>query len=286
MVRRRLTHLLAVAAILAAAATVASTGCGEEEVRADVQAEILVASTTSTKDSGLFEALLPAFEQAYPSYKVKVNAVGTGEALKLGEKCDVDVVLVHAPESEKEFVADGFGTERREVMYNDFIIVGPGGDPAEVETSPNAAEAFQKIATTRSDFVSRRDDSGTNKKELQIWEKSGVVNPTGVWYKSTGQGMGETLRVASETDSYTLTDRGTWLSMKDRLPGITVLLEGDPILFNQYGVIPVNPEHCPGINVQGAADFADWLVSPEGQNDIGGFGIDKYGQALFVPNAK
>lgn len=279
------SYLLMAAMSLLLLLALFAAGC-DEKAEGENTSEIIIASTTSTKDSGLFDVLLPAFEQAFPAYKVKVNAVGTGEALKLGERCDADVVLVHAPEPEKKFVADGYGTERREVMYNDFLIAGPARDPADVETAPNAADAFHRIAITRSDFVSRGDDSGTHKAELKVWEKSGVVRPNGVWYKSIGQGMGETLRVASEIGAYTLTDRGTWLSLKNRLPGLVILLEGDQILFNQYGVIPVNPVRCPQVNALGAGDFAGWLVSPEGQRLIGEYGKETYGQALFVPNAK
>lgn len=252
--------------------------------------EILVASTTSTRDSGLFAALVPAFENVYSQYRVKVNAVGTGEALKLGERCDADVVLVHAPDVEKKFVADGFGTERREVMYNDFIIMGPSADPAAIAGGRDAAAAFQKLAAAAGQsgvkFVSRGDDSGTHKMEMKLWQKAGIANPSGRWYRSAGQGMGEVLTIAHETGAYTLTDRGTWLSMRARWPDMVVMVEGDRALFNQYGVIPVNPERCPQANAAGAQAFADWLVSAAGQRLIGEFGREEYGQALFVPNAR
>ena len=259
--------------------SVLSLSCGSGD------AELFVASTTSTRDSGLFSELIPEFEKAYPGYKVKVNAVGTGEALKLGERCDVDVVFVHAPEAEEKFVADGYGTQRRKVMYNDFIIVGPEADPAGIAVTSNAVAAFQKIASTGSPFISRSDESGTHKAELKLWEKAGLGKPAGEWYRSVGQGMGETLKIAADTGAYTLSDRGTWLSMKESLPGLVVEVEGDKALFNQYGVIPVNPGHCPQVNARGAEDFAAWLTSPAGQKAIGDFGVDKYGQALFVPNA-
>lgn len=266
--------------------SLALTACGSEE-SADVEVtDLIVASTTSTQDSGLFDELLPAFEAAYPEYRVKVNAVGTGEALKLGEKCDADVVLVHAPDSEKKFVADGFGAERREVMYNDFVIVGPVEDPAGIDGSEDAVAAFAAIAASEAPFITRGDDSGTNKAELKLWGNAGLDEPAGEWYRNIGQGMGETLTVASETGSYTLADRGTWLSMRDRLPGLKIVVEGDPALFNQYGVIPVSPDNCPEANHDGAAAFMEWLVSDEGQALIGGYGEDRFGQPLFVSNAK
>ncbi|MHB1381232.1 MAG: ABC transporter substrate-binding protein [Thermoleophilia bacterium] len=264
----------------------ALTACGSDEA-ADVEVtDLVVASTTSTQDSGLFDELLPAFEAANPGYRVKVNAVGTGEALKLGERCDADVVLVHAPDSEQEFVADGFGSERREVMYNDFVIVGPAEDPAGIDGSEDAIAAFAAIAASEASFITRGDDSGTHKAELKLWGKAGIVDPVGKWYRNIGQGMGAALTAASETGSYTLADRGTWLSMQDRLTGLKVVVEGDPPLFNQYGVIPVSPDNCPDINYDGALAFMEWLVSAESQELIGGYGVEKYGQALFVPNAK
>ncbi len=242
--------------------------------------EIILASTTSTQDSGLFDVLLPEFTKAFPHYTVNVIAVGTGEALKLGEQKDADVLLVHAPASEKEFVANGFGTERREVMYNDFVLNGPESDPAGVKGMTDAAAAFAKIAETGSRFVSRGDDSGTNKKELEIW-KAASVDPGGEdWYESIGQGMAEALRIASERQGYTLSDRATYLSLKEGLQ-LVVVVEGDKVLFNQYGVIPVTD----ATNAQGAQDFMEWITSPEGQAVIKEYGVEKFGQPLFVPNA-
>lgn len=270
--------------LLAVLMVVAVSGCGSSSD--SETSEIIVASTTSTSDSGLFDELLPAFQAAYPQYRVVVSAVGTGEALKLGEKCDADVVLVHSPEAEKKFVADGFGTDRREVMYNDFVIVGPKADSAGIAGGSDAVAAFSEVAASGSPFISRGDDSGTNKAELRLWEKAGLAKPSGAWYRSIGQGMGEALRVADETQGYTLADRGTWLAMKEKLPGLVIVVEGDKALFNQYGVIPVDSGRCPDINSAGAQAFADWLVSPEGQKVIGDFGKEKYGQALFVPDAK
>ncbi len=250
---------------------------------------VVLASTTSTQDSGLFDVLIPAFEKANPEYKVQVIAVGTGEALKLGENKDADVLLVHAKADEEKFVAAGFGVERKDVMYNDFLIVGPSADPAGVKASKDTTEAMQNIAKTgdagKATFVSRGDDSGTNKKELKLWAGAGVVpTPTpeaDKWYEETGQGMGETLKVASEKGAYTLVDRATFLSMQDTVD-LVILWEGDKALLNQYGVIVVTDAK----NQQGGQAFADWILSAEGQKVVGDFGVEKYGQQLFVPNAQ
>jgi tungstate transport system substrate-binding protein len=241
--------------------------------------DVILASTTSTQDSGLFDVLIPAFEEAYPQYVVNVVAVGTGEALKLGEQKDADVLLVHAKASEEEFVANGYGIERRDVMYNDFVIVGPADDPAGVKGMTDASDAFKKIFDAQATFISRGDDSGTHKKELAIWEEAGVT-PGGGWYLETGQGMGDTLRIASEKQGYTLADRATWLSMLDALD-LEIVVEGDKALFNQYGVIVVTD----ATNLEGGRAFADWIVSSEGQEVIKNHGVEEYGQALFVPNA-
>ena len=250
---------------------------------AAAQSELVLASTTSTQDSGLFDVLIPAFEKANPTYKVKVIAVGTGEALKLGETKDADVLLVHAKADEEKFVAAGFGKERRDVMYNDFIIVGPEADPSGVKAAKDTTAAMVALATGKAEFVSRGDDSGTNKKELKLWASSGIPTPTpeaNKWYVSTGQGMGETLKIASEKGAYTLADRATYLSMKDTLD-LVIVREGDKGLLNQYGVIVVTGAK----NEAGGQAFFDWILSPEAQKVIGDYGLDKYGQALFVPNA-
>ncbi|MCZ7663572.1 MAG: extracellular solute-binding protein [Thermoleophilia bacterium] len=263
-----------------AAAETTATAVAETTTTAAAETSALIlASTTSTQDSGLFDVLIPAFEQAYPQYKVKVIAVGTGEALKLGETKDADVLLVHAPASEKEFVANGFGTERREVMYNDFIIVGPASDPAKIKGMATAKEAFGAIAAAEAPFISRGDDSGTNKKELQIWADA-AVEPAGAWYQAAGQGMGEVLQIASQKQGYTLSDRATYLNLKQGLD-LEVTVEGDKALFNQYGVIPVTDAK----NMQGAQDFADWITGSEGQAVIKDYGVEQFGQPLFVPNA-
>lgn len=251
-----------------------------------------LATTTSTADSGLLEALLPAFEQQHNA-RVEVIAVGTGQALELGERGDVDVVLVHARAREDAFVAEGYGVGRRDVMYNDFIIVGPPSDPAGVIGAASAADAFAGIAAVEAAFASRGDDSGTHTKELSIWAAAGIT-PTQdlAWYRSLGQGMGETLIAANEMGAYTLTDRGTFLATREALPNLQIILGGasvaennDSALRNPYGVIPVNPERHPGINVALAEAFATWLTSPETQAAIAEFGVDKYGQPLFYPNA-
>jgi len=267
---------------------VALVGCGDDgddtEVTEDTVAssgdgDIMLASTTSTQDSGLFDEMIPAFEAAYPDYTVKVIAVGTGEALELGRNKDADVLLVHAPASEEEFVAEGYGTERREVMYNDFIIVGPAGDPAGISGMDDAAAALTQIAEAEADFISRGDDSGTHKKELSLWEVA-AVQPSGSWYQEVGQGMGEVLRIASESQAYTMADRATYLNLMDTLE-LDILVEGDDALFNQYGVIPVTDAS----NQEGAQAFADWITSTEGQDLIAQYGMERFGQPLFTPNA-
>lgn len=251
--------------------------------------EVILASTTSTQDSGLFGVLIPAFEKANPDYKVKVIAVGTGEALKLGESKDADVLLVHAKADEEKFVANGFGVDRKNVMYNDFVLIGPAADPAGVKGSADTTAAILAIAKAgelgEAAFISRGDDSGTNKKELKLWAQSGV-EPTPTpeadeWYESTGQGMGETLKIASEKQAYTLSDRATFLSMKDALD-TEILYEKDKGLLNQYGVIVVTDAK----NQAGAQAFYDWILSPAAQKVIGDFGVEKYGEPLFVPNAE
>jgi len=245
------------------------------------QTALILASTTSTQDSGLFDVLIPAFKQAYPQYDVKVVAVGSGEALKLGQTGDADVLLVHSPAAEQTFMDAGYGVDRKAVMYNDFVIVGPAADPAAIKGMTDAAGAFKKIADSKSLFYSRGDQSGTNTKELAIW-KSATITPAGDWYQTTGQGMGETLTIADQKSGYTLTDRATWLAKKDALKNLALLVEGDKALFNQYHVITCKAAK----SVQGANDFMSWIVSPDvQQNVIATFGLDKYGQALFIPNA-
>jgi len=247
---------------------------------------ITVASTTSTEQSGLFSHLLPAFTAA-TGIDVHVVAVGTGQALKIGERGDCDVVLVHDTPSELKFVADGWGVDRREVMYNDFILVGPKGDPAHVAGGKDVVAAFKAIAAAQAPFASRGDDSGTNKAELRYWQEAGI-DPAAAsksgngWYKDTGSGMGPTLNTSAAMNAYTLADRGTWLSFKNRQE-LTILVEGDRRLFNQYGVMLVNPAKHPNVKKALGQQFIDYLISPEGQKAIGNYKIN--GEPLFYPNA-
>jgi tungstate transport system substrate-binding protein len=242
--------------------------------------EIMLATTTSTDDSGLLAILIPAFE-ASTGFSLKYIAVGTGQALELGRNGDVDVVLVHARQREMEFVEQGFGVERREVMYNDFVILGPPNDPAGVRGMRDAAAALNRLAQTEAIFVSRGDNSGTHIKELTLWESP--PPSTESWYISAGQGMGEVLMMSHELRAYTLADRGTYLFMRERLD-LEVLVEGDPRLRNQYGVIAVNPARHSHVNHQGAMAFIEWLTGEEGQALITQYGKDQFGQSLFVAN--
>jgi tungstate transport system substrate-binding protein len=251
-----------------------------------------LATTTSTADSGLLDALVPDFEQRYNA-DVQIVAVGTGQALKLGENGDADVVLVHARNREDEFVANGFGVNRRDVMYNDFVVVGPQADPAGVAGASSAADAFGNIAASQATFASRGDDSGTFTKEQSIWATMGVT-PTAAlaWYKSLGQGMGETLTTANELGAYTLSDRGTFLSQRASLPDLEILVGGDTIaqnndkaLRNPYGVIAVNPERHQAINAALAEQFIAWITSAQTQQRIGEYGQEQFGQPLFYPVA-
>jgi tungstate transport system substrate-binding protein len=239
-----------------------------------------LATTTSTDNSGLLHVLLPPFEKA-TGIQVHVIAVGTGKALRLAREGDVDVVLVHARKAEDALVNEGFGVNRRDVMYNDFIIVGPESDPAGIRGMSDAVAALDKIRASGSLFVSRGDDSGTNKKELQLWTAT-EVTPSGDWYREAGQGMGKVLQMTGELGAYTLTDRGTWLAMQSKLP-LTVLVEGDPRLFNPYGVIAVNPDRYRDVNYLGAMQLIAWLTSVQGQKIIENFTIN--GKRLFIPTA-
>jgi len=239
-----------------------------------------MATTTSTENSGLLKDILPAYEKA-SGYTVHVTPVGTGKALRMGQDGDVDVVLVHAPPAERKFVAAGYGVNRRHVMYNDFVIVGPANDPAKINGMNDAVKALAKIARDKAVFVSRGDDSGTNKKEKILWKDAGI-RPSGKWYREAGQGMGKVLQMAGEMQGYTLTDRGTWLFMKQKLP-LKIVVQGDPKLFNPYGVIAVNPGRYPDINYTGAMSFIAWITSPAGQAIIGKYRVN--GKQLFIPTA-
>lgn len=247
---------------------------------------LILATTTSTQDSGLLDVLLPVFE-AQTGYKVQTIAVGTGQALKMGEEGNADVLLVHAPSSEIVFMDKGFGRERFLVMHNDFVIIGPGNDPAGIRGVATAAEAFRAIYDRSAMFISRGDDSGTHKKELDVW-KSAELDPAGFpssWYLQTGQGMGPSLIVASEKQAYILTDRGTYLASRDNVQ-LDILVEGDKILLNMYHVITVNPDKYPAVNYDGALAFAKFMTNADTQQMIAEFGVDKYGQPLFFPDAQ
>jgi tungstate transport system substrate-binding protein len=244
---------------------------------------IILATTTSTQDSGLLDVLLPIFEKK-TGYFVKTIAVGSGQAMAMGQKGEADVLLVHSPAAEKKFVAEGYGINRRIIMHNDFIIVGPSEDSAKIKGMRSASESFKKIASAKALFLSRADKSGTHVKEMDIWKAAGIDPESEKWYQQTGLGMGQTLSVAAEKKGYTLADRGTYLALKKNL-GLDILVEGDAILLNIYHVIEVNPSKWPKINVAGAKAFADFMVSKETQNIIKTFGVDKFGSPLFFPDA-
>lgn len=243
---------------------------------------IILATTTSTQDSGLLDILIPVFEKE-SGYQVKTISVGSGQAMKMGEKGEADVLLVHSPDAEMKFMTDGFGTTRRLVMHNDFIILGPATDPAKVKGA-KAAEAMKRIAQTNSLFASRGDNSGTHAKEKGLWKGAGI-NPEGQkWYQQTGLGMGQTLNVAAEKKAYALTDRATYLSLKKGL-GLEILVEGDGKLLNIYHVIELNTTKWPKVNGPGGKAFADFMVAKKTQETIGRFGVDKFGGPLFFPDA-
>jgi tungstate transport system substrate-binding protein len=248
---------------------------------AAAQKFITVASTTSTENSGLFGHILPIFQKE-TGIEVRVIAQGTGQALETGRRGDADVVLVHARAAEDKFVAEGWGVQRYDVMYNDFVIVGPGTDPAGVKAAANAAEAMGKIAAAAAPFASRGDDSGTHMAEKTLWKAAGV-EPAGGWYLSTGSGMGATLNTASQAGAYALTDRGTWLGFNNRGP-LEIAFQGDPMLFNPYGIMLVNPAKHPHVKAEAGQKFIDWIVSPAGQQAIAGFKVG--GEQLFFGSVK
>jgi tungstate transport system substrate-binding protein len=245
---------------------------------------ITVASTTSTEQSGLFKHLLPIFEKK-TGIQVHVVAVGTGQALDIGRRGDADVVLVHARPLEEKFMAEGEGVKRYDVMYNDFVLIGPKSDPAHVAGMKDVAAAFRKIKDAQAPFVCRCDRSGTHFAELQLWKDAGIdiAKEKGPWYKDTGQGMGPALNTAAGMDAYILSDRGTWLSFKNRR-NLEIVVQGDKRLFNQYGVMLVNPQKHPTVKKEWGQEFVDWLISPEGQQAIASYQIN--GQQLFFPDAK
>ena len=281
---RRLPCLLSLLALSSAALG----ACSRAE-----PAVLRLATTTSTADSGLLDAILPGFEETHNA-RVDVVAVGTGQALELGQNGDADVILVHARSGEDAFVADEYGLARYDVMHNDFIVVGPPDDPAGTQGMASAAEAFTAIAEAQAPFASRGDDSGTHTMEQAIWQLAAIEpDPDQGWYFSLGQGMGETLQFASERGAYTLADRGTYLFLRDNLPGLVTLFGGDsinenrdPVLHNPYGVIPVNPILHDGIQADLARQFVEWLTSLETQEKIGAYGVDVFGQPLFYPDSE
>jgi tungstate transport system substrate-binding protein len=244
---------------------------------------IILATTTSTQDSGLLDILLPIFEKK-TGYFVKTIAVGSGQAMAMGQKGEADVLLVHSPDAEKKFIAEGYGVNRRLVMHNDFIIVGASEDPAKIKGIKSSSEAFKRIASAKALFLSRGDNSGTHAKEKTIWKAAGINPEVEKWYQQTGLGMGQTLSVAAEKKGYTLADRGTYLALKKNL-GLDILVEGDAILLNIYHVIEVNPAKWSKVNSAGAKAFADSMVSKETQDIIKTFGVDKFGSPLFFPDA-
>ncbi|MCL2746887.1 MAG: extracellular solute-binding protein [Coriobacteriia bacterium] len=253
----------------------------DESVAPVETTNLVLASTTSTQDSGLFDALIPAFEEAHPEVNVQVIAVGSGEAMEMGRRGDADLLLVHSPAAEIEFMEEGYGLERKPVMYNDFIVIGSADDPATIADSSDAAEAFTLIAQTESTFISRGDDSGTHAREMSIWDKA-EITPEGDWYQETGQGMGATLQIAEEFQAYTLTDRATYLNLNNEdVIELPILSEGSDELLNFYHVITLVDAR-----EQAAAQaFADWIVNPAGQEVIASFGVEEFGAPLFTPNA-
>jgi tungstate transport system substrate-binding protein len=247
------------------------------------QKSIILATTTSTQDSGLLDVLIPIFEKE-SGYLVKTIAVGSGQAMAMGKKGEADVLLVHSPASEKKFMEEGYGTTRRLVMHNDFVIVGPAGDPAGLKGSATAADAFRKLAQHNGLFLSRGDNSGTHAKEKGLWKAAGISPDGRQWYQQTGLGMGQTLNVAAEKKGYTLADRGTYLALRKNL-NLVILVEGDAKLLNVYHVIELNSTKWPKINVAGGKAFADFMVAKPTQDIIRHFGVDKFGSPLFFPDA-
>jgi tungstate transport system substrate-binding protein len=278
---------LAILILLAACAAPAPpTAAPAEPVAAPIARKaktIILATTTSTQDSGLLDAILPDFTAA-TGIGVDVIAVGSGQAMEIGARGDADVLLVHARAREDELVANGDAPARYDVMVNDFVIVGPPSDPAGIKELASAAEAFAAIAAHQSPFLSRGDDSGTHSKEQAIW-KAAAIEPAGGWYQSAGQGMGAVLTMANEQQAYTLSDRATYLARKANGLELDILVEGDNTLFNPYGVLPISQEKHPAADFEGATAFVEWITSPATQKMIGDFGVDAFGQSLFIPSA-
>ena len=272
-----LTRRALLAAVAASVSLAAVTAAAQEKF-------ITVASTTSTEQSGLFKHILPEFAKK-TGVQVRVVALGTGQALDVGRRGDADVVFVHDKPAEEKFIAEGSGVERKEVMYNDFVLIGPKSDPAKIAGGKDIVAALKQVKAAQAPFVSRGDKSGTHAAELRYWKDAGIdiAADKGPWYKETGSGMGPALNTASSMNAYVLADRGTWLSFKNR-GELAILVEGDPRLFNQYGVILVNPAKYPHVKKAEGQAFIDWLVSSEGQQSIASYKIE--GEQLFFPNAK
>lgn len=266
---------------LVAAVAFMTLGAGSKAVAAEK--DLILATTTSTQDSGLLDVLIPVFEKN-TGYFVKTISVGSGAAMKMGEKGEADVLLVHSPDAEKKFITDGFGVNRKLVMHNDFVIVGPEGDSAKIKGEKSALEAFKKIAAAGALFLTRADNSGTHSLEKKIWKTAAVDTEGQKWYQQTGLGMGQTLNIAAEKGGYTLADRGTYLALKKTL-NLVILVEGDGILLNIYHVIEVNQAKWPKVNAEGAKAFADFMVSAQSQEMIKTFGVEKFGMPLFFPDA-
>lgn len=264
--------------ILSALGALLIVGCGGDRRR-----EVIFATTTSTQDTGLLDELIPAFEKQH-GYRVKTIAVGSGQAMAMGERGEADLLLVHSKDAEEKFIQKGYGVNRRIVMHNDFVILGPEKDPAGIRGMKSAPGAFRKIAASKSLFVSRGDKSGTHVKEQKLWQKAGLEPEKQAWYQQTGLGMGQTLSVVTEKQGYTLCDRGTYLARKKTLE-LAIMVEGDSGLLNVYHVIEVNPARFSGVNAGGARAFADFWVAPATQKMIREFGIRKYGDVLFYPDA-
>ncbi|MDY6795713.1 MAG: substrate-binding domain-containing protein [Actinomycetota bacterium] len=281
--RARKTWMTLIVVAVLAALLVGALGCGENEAEPTEaeRTDLILATTTSTQDSGLLDAWVPMFEEEYP-YTVEVIAVGSGKAMEMGREGECDVMLVHSPAAEEEMVEEGYAINRKAVMHNDFIIVGPASDPAGIKDADSAADAFKRIAGAQATFISRGDDSGTHKKELTIWEEAGV-EPSGEWYVESGKGMGDTLRIASEEGAYTLSDRATYLNLSDDIE-LEILFEDDEILNNYYHVMEVNPEKWPDVNSDGAEAFSDFVTGTEAQEFLLEFGVERFGQQLFYPD--
>ncbi len=290
MIRRKIIPLLLTLMVILAnfSGCAANNGGNDTQDPVESKGTIILATTTSTQDSGLLDELLPLFTEE-TGYEVKVIAVGSGEAMKMGENGEADVLLVHSPAAEKAFIEAGHGPERFDVMYNDFVILGPNEDPAGINgvAANNAQDAFKKLFQEKtSKFISRADKSGTNSKELSIWDKLGLTpSGTGDWYVEAGKGMGDVITMTNEMLGYTLSDRATWLNMAEGTD-LRIVTEGDKDLFNQYGVIVVDPGKNDKINAEGALAFQTWILSETTQSIIGKYGEEKYGQPLFTPNAQ